>query len=75
MVGVEADGMASTSRSSRHDESAYCTDCDSETHHEVGLEIRAESDDPQNARFSREPYRVRTCVHCGAERAKRMNDA
>jgi hypothetical protein len=67
--------MASTSTSPGHDHSEHCYDCDRETVHEVAIEIRAESDDPRNAAFSREPYRVATCTSCGTEQAMRMNDA
>ena len=66
--------MASTSRSPGHDHTEHCDDCDAETHHDVAIDIRAESDDPTNAEFSREPYRVTTCNRCGAESARRMND-
>jgi RNase P subunit RPR2 len=67
--------MASTSTSPGHDQSEHCHECERTTVHEVDIEIRAESDDPRNAAFSREPYRVTTCAQCGAQQALRMNDA
>lgn len=73
--GVEGCTMASTSTSPGHDQSERCDDCDRETVHDVAIEIRAESEDPRNAAFSREPYRVTTCTRCGAEQSRRMNDA
>jgi hypothetical protein len=39
------------------------------------VEIRTESTKAENAEFSREPYRVATCVVCGDEDAVRMNNA
>lgn len=50
-----------------------CERCGDETPHEVRIEIRTESAVPENAEFSREPYRVATCVACGYESAIRMN--
>ncbi len=52
-----------------------CATCGASTRHEVRVEIRTESDDPENAAFSREPYRVATCSECGSETATRMNNA
>lgn len=52
-----------------------CTDCGGETLHDVRVEIRTESDQEENAEFSREPYRVVTCHDCGVETATRMNNA
>jgi hypothetical protein len=52
-----------------------CAHCGHETPHEVRIEIRTESTKRQNAEFSREPYRVATCVACGDESAIRMNNA
>lgn len=66
--------MASTPASPGTGQTERCADCDGETRHEVGIEIREESDDPAGAAFSREPYRVATCTRCGTERAQRMND-
>lgn len=52
-----------------------CQHCGSTTLHEVRVEIRTESDQAENAEFSREPYRVATCQDCGEETATRMNNA
>jgi hypothetical protein len=52
-----------------------CESCARETPHEIRIEIRTESSEPENAAFSREPYRVATCVVCGNESAIRMNNA
>jgi ribosomal protein L37AE/L43A len=52
-----------------------CDLCDQETSHTVEIEIRTESQKDENAKFSREPYRVATCPKCGTEQTKRLNDA
>jgi hypothetical protein len=52
-----------------------CSECERETPHSVSLEILTESDKPENAQFSREPYRVSTCRICGVETKLRMNNA
>lgn len=52
-----------------------CDACRAETPHEVTIEIRAESPDPENAGCSREPYRIATCHLCGDETVLRMNNA
>lgn len=52
-----------------------CERCGRETPHQVRIEIRTESRKPENAQFSREPYRVSTCVACGTESVIRMNNA
>ena len=52
-----------------------CERCGDETPHAVRIEIRTESTKRENAQFSREPYRVATCVVCGAESTIRMNNA
>ncbi|MCU4924490.1 hypothetical protein OB905_00630 [Halobacteria archaeon AArc-dxtr1] len=52
-----------------------CDDCGVETIHEVSVEIRTESLKPENAQFSREPYRVTECHRCGSRRKQRMNNA
>ncbi|MFB6104040.1 MAG: hypothetical protein ABEJ57_02990 [Halobacteriaceae archaeon] len=53
----------------------HCDDCGDLTRHEVHVELRTESADPENAAFSREPYRVATCRRCGHETSTRMNNA
>ncbi|SDX78521.1 DUF7835 family putative zinc beta-ribbon protein [Halopenitus persicus] len=51
-----------------------CPDCREKTPHHVRVEIRTESENPENAAFSREPYRVAVCARCGHETATRMNN-
>jgi len=62
-------------RPTADDDLESCENCDHETPHEVHIEIRTESAKRENARYSREPYRVATCLRCGAESAIRMNNA
>lgn len=52
-----------------------CPACSRETPHSVRLELRTESAKPENAAFSREPYRVATCTHCDHTTTTRMNNA
>jgi hypothetical protein len=52
-----------------------CRNCGTETLHEVEVALVTESSKEENAQFSREPYRLSTCVECGAERKQRMNNA
>jgi hypothetical protein len=52
-----------------------CSACDDDTPHDVRIEIRAESRKRENTQYSREPYRVTTCRHCGSEGVLRMNNA
>ncbi|MFC6943041.1 hypothetical protein ACFQE8_24295 [Salinirubellus sp. GCM10025818] len=52
-----------------------CERCGDDTPHEVRIEIRTESTKRENAQFSREPYRIATCVVCGSESVLRMNNA
>ncbi|MFD1514797.1 hypothetical protein [Halomarina rubra] len=66
--------MAAT-QNSRNDMTEECPECTQETAHSVSLQIRTESTKSENAQFSREPYRVTTCLVCGHERALRMNNA
>lgn len=67
--------MVSKSPSPFHDQSEHCEECERDTQHAVSVEIRTESGNPENAQFSREPYRVATCLGCGQETAQRMNNA
>ncbi|ERG92673.1 MAG: hypothetical protein J07HQW1_02718 [Haloquadratum walsbyi J07HQW1] len=53
----------------------YCDVCDTRTPHKVSIDLRTESTKQTNRAFSREPYRVTECQHCGEEVAQRMNDA
>ncbi|EJN57341.1 hypothetical protein HSB1_43040 [Halogranum salarium B-1] len=39
------------------------------------MELRKESSKPKNAEYSREPYRVATCMECQTETTLRMNNA
>jgi len=57
------------------DMSEACSDCERETPHSVSLQIETESEKPENAEFSREPYRVTECRVCGATTRTRMNNA
>lgn len=52
-----------------------CPDCGRETPHEVSVRILTESAKPDNAEFSREPYRVSECRVCGTTMTTRMNNA
>lgn len=52
-----------------------CPECGREQPHEVSIDILTESNDEQNAEFSREPYRVAECKACGATTKTRMNNA
>ncbi|MXR41600.1 hypothetical protein GRX01_09650 [Halobaculum sp. WSA2] len=52
-----------------------CGTCEGKTTHDVRVEIRTESQQEENAEFSREPYRITTCSECGAETTTRMNNA
>jgi uncharacterized Zn finger protein len=52
-----------------------CPDCERSTPHDVSVEILTESTKPENAEFSREPYRVAECRLCGAVTRTRMNNA
>jgi hypothetical protein len=52
-----------------------CDACGRPTPHEVAVEILTESSEPENAAFSREPYRVSECTVCGETEKTRMNNA
>jgi len=66
--------MASKTPSS--DEMAEtCENCGEQTPHAVSVELKTESEKEENAEFSREPYRVSTCLVCGRETTTRMNNA
>ncbi len=53
----------------------HCEHCGRETPHDVSVQIMTESSNPENAEYSREPYRVSECRICGAQTALRMNNA
>ncbi|WP_302081893.1 hypothetical protein [Salinibaculum rarum] len=52
-----------------------CESCGRTTPHDVTVKILTESPDPENAEFSREPYRVSECTVCGTTEQTRMNNA
>ncbi|RQG98145.1 DUF7835 family putative zinc beta-ribbon protein [Natrarchaeobius oligotrophus] len=52
-----------------------CEVCETDTLHEVTVQLITEGGDGKNARYSREPYRVRECLRCGNRDSKRMNNA
>ena len=53
----------------------WCGACDTDTIHEVSIQLRTESTQSENAEFSREPYRVTECLDCGHRTSQRMNNA
>jgi hypothetical protein len=67
--------MSVNTRADDGDMVEACTTCGRETAHAVSVEIRTESQKTENAEFSREPYRVATCLVCGGEDTVRMNNA
>jgi formate dehydrogenase assembly factor FdhD len=67
--------MATQPSGSPGDIRERCDSCDAETLHSVTVEIRTESSKTENAEFSREPYRVSTCIRCDTETVQRMNNA
>jgi hypothetical protein len=67
--------MASKSPSPFHGQTEHCEGCERDTQHAVSVEIRTESGKQENAEFSREPYRVATCMVCSSESVQRMNNA
>ncbi|MFB6082370.1 MAG: hypothetical protein ABEJ67_06070 [Halanaeroarchaeum sp.] len=66
MAGTNRDAERVTER---------CPDCTEPTTHRVRVELKTESSEPENAAFSREPYRIAVCTVCGRETHQRMNDA
>ena len=52
-----------------------CEVCETDTLHEVSIQLVTEGGDGDNAQYSREPYRVRECSRCGNRESKRMNNA
>ena len=52
-----------------------CEECGRETPHDVSVQILTESASPENAEYSREPYRVSECRVCGTRTELRMNNA
>jgi len=72
--GVGGDRMATTDNSI-DGMTEHCDSCGTDTLHEVSVQIRTESRKPENAQFSREPYRVAECQRCGDRQSQRMNNA
>lgn len=64
-----------TKRTDIVDQTEECESCGRATPHEVEVKILTESSDPDNAEFSREPYRVSECQVCGESEMLRMNNA
>ena len=64
-----------TSQDPLADMTEDCDNCGAETAHTVNVKILTESPNPENAEFSREPYRVAECNVCGATEHTRMNNA
>lgn len=52
-----------------------CDICERDTVHEVWIEIRPENRHSENAKFSREPYRIATCTACDETTRQRLNRA
>ena len=53
----------------------YCENCRHDTEHTVRIERWVESTKQENAKYSRQPYRVLQCEICREMRAQRMNTA
>lgn len=53
----------------------HCDRCGRDTPHDVSVQILTESSRPNNAEYSREPYRVSECRICGTQTTLRMNNA
>jgi len=53
----------------------YCEACETSRRHEISIDLVTESDGSKNATFSREPYRIAECLHCGTTSRLRMNNA
>ncbi len=63
-----------TTRDSFDGMTEFCDSCDTDTLHQVSVQMRTESTKTENAQFSREPYRVAECQRCGTRSSQRMND-
>lgn len=64
-----------TNQGSLTDVTEFCETCGRRTPHHVRLELVTESTNPENAQFSREPYRVSECKLCDQSVSIRMNNA
>lgn len=69
------DPESSAQAATESDTFELCENCEAETPHDIHIGIRIESSKQENAEFSREPYRISTCVICGMESVIRMNNA
>ena len=63
-----------TTRDSFDGLTEFCDSCETDTLHQVSVQMRTESTKSENAEFSREPYRVAECQRCGTRSSQRMND-
>ncbi|WP_049927255.1 DUF7835 family putative zinc beta-ribbon protein [Halopiger goleimassiliensis] len=52
-----------------------CEECETDTLHDVSVQLVTESTSEKNAQYSREPYRVKECLRCGNRESQRMNNA
>ena len=68
-------GVMSATNGAQDEMAEQCDNCGRETPHTVTVQIMTESSRPENAEYSREPYRVSECRVCGAQTALRMNNA
>ena len=68
-------GVMSVTESAFDGMAEHCEHCGRDTPHDVTVQIMTESSRPQNAEYSREPYRVSECRICGEQTALRMNNA
>lgn len=66
--------MAST-HSTPNLSAEHCDACETERRHAVSIDLVTENDEVENATFSREPYRIAECIHCGTTKRTRMNNA
>ncbi|WP_458190631.1 DUF7835 family putative zinc beta-ribbon protein [Haladaptatus sp. NG-WS-4] len=51
-----------------------CEHCGKETEHRISIELVTESEDRDNDDYSREPYRLAECCHCGHREKQRANN-
>lgn len=52
-----------------------CQNCEEQQPHRITVELIEESTKSENAKFSKEPYRITECLHCGVSTQTRMNNA
>ena len=75
LILVVRRGRMATQSNPVADVTEACDQCGRATSHRVAVEILTESAKPENAEFSREPYRVSECTVCGTVEQTRMNNA